>query len=235
MKTKRLIGQAANLSLRLSVFISLFVISCGGNSAKAAKMHFGLQASPELSWIKPNFAGAKFDGLTFGYKYGLYTAYDFTEHYSLSTGVQISNRGGKFSFSDGIGIVPTSTDIHHQIQYLDIPLSLKMTTTEIGYITYYGEFGVLPSFRLKARSDVENFVAGVSMNKTENINSVKDINPITLALHIGLGMQYSLSESTSLLMGLYINNGFTDILHDTETIKFKANANQAGLTVGFLF
>ena len=125
--------------------------------------------------------------------------------------------------------------VHHQIQYLDIPLSLKMTTTEIGYITYYGEFGLLPSFRLKARSDVENFVAGVSMNKTENINSVKDINPITLALHIGLGMQYSLSESTSLLMGLYINNGFTDILHDTETIKFKANANQAGLTVGFLF
>jgi hypothetical protein len=232
MKTKRLMGLSNNLSMRLCVFL-IYGFMMVAVPSQAAKIHFGLQASPELAWIKPNFTNARYDGLTFGYKYGLYAAYDITDHYAFATGVQISNRGGKFTYNDTLGV--TSTDIRQRIQYLDIPLNLKMTTNEIGYITYYGEFGLLPSVRLKARSDVEPFVAGVSLGKTENINSVNEINPVNLALHLGIGMQYSVTESTSFLVGAYFNNGFTDMLHDTKPMELKANGNQVGLSVGVLF
>lgn len=234
MKTKRLMGLSPLISMRLCLFL-FTVLLLGSNNTRAAKLHFGLQANPELSWIKPNFTNAGYAGLTFAYKYGLYAAYDITEHYAFATGVQISNRGGKYSYYDSLGIVATSYNIRQRIQYLDIPLNLKMTTNEIGYITYYGEFGLLPSIRLKAHSDVETLINTVSIDKVENVNTVKDINPVNLALHLGLGMQYSLTESTSFLVGAYFNNGFTDLLRDTKLMELKANGNQVGLSVGILF
>ncbi len=234
MKTKRLMGLSPRISMRLCLFL-FTVLLLGLNNAHAAKLHFGLQANPELSWIKPNFTNASYDGLTFAYKYGLYAAYDITEHYAFATGVQISNRGGKYSYYDSLGIVATSYSIRQRIQYLDLPLNLKMTTNEIGYITYYGEFGLLPSIRLKARFDEETFVNNVSQAKLENSNNLKDINPVSLALHLGLGMQYSLTESTSFLVGAYFNNGFTDMLRDIKSMELKANGNQVGLSVGILF
>ncbi len=49
---------------------------------------------------------------------------------------------------------------------------------------------------------------------------------------IGGGVEYTLSGSTTLLLGVQFNNGFMDIADGDD---LKANSNYLALTVGILF
>jgi hypothetical protein len=49
---------------------------------------------------------------------------------------------------------------------------------------------------------------------------------------IGGGIEYTLSGSTVLLVGVQFNNGFLDVSDDEE---LKMNSNLLGLSVGILF
>jgi len=37
--------------------------------------------------------------------------------------------------------IPRNIDQSYNLKYVEIPLSLKLRTNEIGYLTYYGNFG----------------------------------------------------------------------------------------------
>src|ERR1035437_10255794 len=50
--------------------------------------------------------------------------------------------------------------------YLTIPLTLKMQTQEIGMMTYFGQFGLNNSFRLKAKAD-DNLIKFAADNITQ--------------------------------------------------------------------
>ncbi|MEP7169437.1 MAG: porin family protein, partial [Bacteroidota bacterium] len=120
---------------------------------------------------------------------------------------------------------------NYTIRYIEVPLTLKMKTNPIGYIRYYGQFGLAPGFLIGAKGTEEH-----SDNKTLNDADAKErINNFNISLVIGLGIEYNLSGNTNLLLGVIYKNGFSDVLNETKYLEGKANANTIGLTVGILF
>ncbi len=104
----------------------------------------------------------------------------------------------------------------YKATYISVPLLLKLKTREIGNMVYYGEFGLSSYFRWKGRSNDEVIVldaahAGSSEMKN-NLMISKDVSIYTAALNFGLGTEWNLAGTTSLLLGMNFNLGFTNAL-----------------------
>jgi opacity protein-like surface antigen len=111
----------------------------------------------------------------------------------------------------------------YRLQYVEVPLTLKLRTNEIGYITYWGQFGIVPGLNINAKGDdTVDFLYGKSDTgwgetdrvsfSSEDEDIKNDINIFRVGLLIGAGIEYSLSGNTAVLAGITYNNGFTDVL-----------------------
>ncbi len=196
----------------------LFVCTLFFISSHAQDMKFGLTVSPHMNWFRAETD--RIDSkVRVGLKYGAIGEFYFAENYAFAVGVNHVITGGSFQtdgndyimfeqgeiVNDEIDTVPQFNDYKLNLQYIEVPLTLKLKTNEIGYLTYYGQIGVTPGVKLKGR------VNASSNNQNEdlqNTNVLKDINFINLALTVGGGIEYSLTKDVSLLAGLYYNNGF---------------------------
>jgi hypothetical protein len=129
-------------------------------------------------------------------------------------------------------------------------------------MTYYGEFGLNSAFRWKGKVndkvavlDAPNY--GAIESKT-NINHTREYSIYTAALNFGLGTEVNLSGTTSFIVGVNYNLGFTNALYqkskylerrtnsptfnpnDPSTYSFqpleqKIKQNAVVLTLGVLF
>ena len=196
------------------------------------KVRFGLQFSPNLSWFKANTEGYKSEGTKFGFSYGLSLEYFMTKNYLFSSGISVLQTAGNISYKgvfNGLNVqndlvyVPSDIYVSYKIKYLEIPLVLKLRTNEIGYLTYFGQFGLKAGFNYSAKSDYE-YIYGSSVSKIFSNDAKEDINWINLSLVIGVGLEYNISGNTSLSLGLTFNNGFINQL-DTKLNELDVNGN----------
>jgi len=216
---------------------------------------FGLKAIPSISFLKSNVNDFKNTKPKANFGYGLIAEFNFAPNYGFFTGIEINDNGGNIDYlSDSIFYKPEGdtnrfyiNSRKFAIKYLNIPLLLKLKTNEIGFLKYYGQFGIDAGFRLKATAnDNGQYVATSASDKT-NVNIEQDINLIRLALNIGMGAEYNLSGSTSMVFGLNYSNAFTNFLrkeskdlykvtnNTPDLLKQNAYNSYVALTVGILF
>ncbi|MBB6502749.1 porin family protein [Pedobacter cryoconitis] len=172
----------------------------------------GLTAHPTFGWAKPQ--NGKGDGFSLGFAYGLLADFNFAENYSFSTGLTITSINGKTTeinprpYYDATAYPnPTAYNLKYKMQYIEIPLTVKLKTEKIGDVRWYGQFGLSNDFNISARQDVS--VAGKSIVQDDHIG--KDTNFYRAGLIIGAGLEYDVARNTSVTTGLTFNNGFTDI------------------------
>jgi hypothetical protein len=219
------------------IFIVITAILLAGSSfaQNESKLHFGLKAAPSLAWFRTDTKGLNSDGSKFGFSYGLITEFNFADNYAFVTGIDIAYRGGKFKQDTNIGdTIITRTNASYTLQYVEVPITLKFKTNEIGYLTYYLQAGVAPAINIRARQAFETETQqGSVITTTEGsgIDIQENINNFNLSMIIGGGVEYTLSGSTVLLLGVQFNNGFLDVFDDDS----KVNSNFLALTVGVLF
>lgn len=198
-------------------------------------LHFGLKAAPSLAWLRTDTKGVESDGSKFGFSYGLITEFRFAPNYAFATGLDVTYRGGKFKSEMTLLDTVTRSSRSISLQYVEIPLTLKLKTNEIGYLTYFLQMGVAPGINIRAKEDYEFTTQSgtYTLNGTEDNRDIKaDINNFNLSMIIGGGVEYTLSGSTTLLIGVQFNNGFLDVIDGDE---IKANSNYLALTIGILF
>ena len=198
-------------------------------------LHFGLKAAPSLAWLRTDTKGIESDGSKFGFSYGLITEFRFAPNYAFATGLDVTYRGGKFKRAITLLDTITKTTSSISLQYIEIPVTLKLKTNQIGYLTYYLQAGVAPGLNIRAKADYETTLQSgtYTLNGTEsNVDVKDDINNFNLSMIIGGGLEYTLSGSTTLLVGVQFNNGFLDVIDGDE---IKANSNYLALTIGILF
>ena len=202
----------------------------------------GLKASPSLAWLKPETEDYNREGFRLGFSYGLLTEFMLAEHYGFATGIHISYMGGKLVF-------PVNEDFNeetfmekervYRLQNLEIPLTLKMKTREIGYNTYFAKFGFGGSINLKSTADDIFYAADGSSSGSKNGFDIGDDIPLLrVSMILGAGTEYSLGGNTSLVGGITFNNGFTNILKGENEVsgrKQVARSNFLELTLGILF
>lgn len=192
---------------------------------------FGLYGSPNLGWMDPNIPTFAKDGLQprMGFGYGALMDYKFSEspNYLISTGFTIQGFGGGLiepwdtsvysSEFDTTFYYTGKLDRTYRLQYITIPLLLKMRTNEIGYMTYFGAIGMDVGFRTRAfANDDFTWVGDVGPEDQKDVNIKDNINFMRLALNITVGGEYNLSGNTNAYVGIGWHNTFTNIFRNTD-------------------
>lgn len=212
-----------------------------------SKYRLGFKVSPNISWLASDDGNMNVGDKSLQFGYGLNFDIFFAENYAIGTGFNINNTGGKYSYFaqyTGDDFDATGAEIFDmkqvglierdlRLQYLQIPLTFKMKTNEIGYITYWGQFGLGLNMNLKAlSSDNIDYLYYQNKNTLEweksnrvstSMSAPKDIknevNIFSSNLIFAAGIEYNLSGNTSILAGLTFQNGFTDALKGTGVVK----------------
>ena len=103
----------------------------------------------------------------------------------------------------------------------------KLKTNKIGDVRWYGQFGLSNDFKIGARQD-----ASVGNNMiADDVNSSDWTRFYRAGLIIGGGAEYDIDEKTSIMAGLSLNNGFTNI----STNKNSVRNHYVGINIGVFF
>jgi hypothetical protein len=235
-----------------TVFVLVATLAFTQKSSKNLRIGFMLE--PNIAWFHPVENGVQSDGAKVGINYGLMLDYEFAENYIFSTGLKVEHVGGKLSYtanSNKTGyitpdvmnppptIAPTNTANYNiGIQYIQIPFAIKLKTDNRGTMNYWGSFGGFISVPVKARADVQtNFaVGGVTNYSKDNDNVIGLVQPISVGMQIGAGVEIPFADKNSFVVGLTFNNGFIDV---TRNSKFgddgRINLNNIALKLGVFF
>lgn len=196
------------------------------SEAQDQKFHFGFKITPNMAWIKPDQKNLDREGYRFGFTYGVQTEFRLSENYAFATGAQMSYRGGKLkrdSGADSLGNNLADVSTIYKIQYVEIPLTIKMLTNQFNKVRYFGQFGFAPGVMIRALKEV---------GSEDKIDAKKDINFFNVNMIIAAGLEYEISGSTVAFGGIEFNNGFVDVIDGDGGKGF---SNYLGLNIGILF
>ena len=141
--------------------------------------------------------------------------FNFAPNYSFSTALTITSINGKSTEANVLpyyvpGSVPKAYDLKYKLQYVDLPLTIKLKTVKTDGRRWYGQFGLSNSINISAKQDA---VTGGSV-VGDNLNVSDHIKFYRAGLIIGGGGEFDISGNTSVVAGLTFNNGFTNIVTD---------------------
>lgn len=226
----------------------------GSDNSSSPGFRFGIKVTPNVSWFRPGDAKIlEGNGAKVKMGFGLITEFKLAKNYSFATGIEFPNfSGGNLKFvTDSVFYVTEENDTFNirsrsfNMQYVEIPITLKLKTNEIGYLTYFGHVGGYLGVRTKATSTDEGTFYNTSSNtEIKDVNINKEVFLIKAALTVGAGAEYNFSGNTSLVFGVNYMYGVTNALKkksnslknvDGSTFEQRANLDQVVLTVGVLF
>lgn len=211
---------------KIAALLALFCLINQGLQAQK-KFQLGMLLSPSTGWVKSNGENINSEGNKLGFNFGLFGDFNFSENYSFSTGFSIINTGGEISIFDSDPNIKDKTIADIQLRYIQIPLTLKLKTNQIGYITYYGQFGLGIAMNYHARADVVALDGNNQTIATANNTDFEDeVNLLRASMLINIGAEYNLSGSTSIILGLGFDNGFTNIF-DKKAGSFEGANKQS--------
>lgn len=220
------------------IFTLLFLLSLGISASQAQKFRFGISGSTGYAWLKPVSKGLTVDKGAPAFSYGLMFDWNLGDNYAIATGLDISYKGGSLAYSKDTITGGTTANL----QYIEIPLMLKMKTKAIGYFTYFVQFGGSLGVTLNRSGDymlngVNSAASPIAKVSDDKLNDY--YNPITTSFIVSLGTEYNISGKTNLYGSLFFNNAFIDVLTDPKVggkgLEMNARANVAGLKLGIFF
>ena len=204
----------------------------------------GVFFSPGLTWMKPDLSKrVENEGVKLGFNFGLQGDMNIVgENFRLNFGLLANKFGGEIKYLDSIPEFVTNdstysfsknASVDYKLTYISLPIGLKGRTNEIGYMTYFMKAGIQPYIRWKAKADVtQGNIADEPIND--------EMKFMYFDYYIGGGFEYNLGGSTSLVVELVFNNGFSDL---TNTRRYKDKLeetdkiilNHLDLRVGIIF
>ena len=196
---------------------------------------FTVFVDPQFSSMSSDLKAVENDGSKLGVNIGLNMDNFFAKNYAFMTGISIDNTGGNLVFDDdkplqtngGIDTVPAGNSIAYKLQYINIPLGLKLKTNEIGYLTFFTHLGINGGINIKATAEVDDF-------ELDNENISDEIRLFNLGYFIGAGVEYSIGGNSAVVLGLTYTNGFIDITSESDNDS-KVTLSNFAVRIGILF
>jgi hypothetical protein len=192
------------------------------SSPEIKRLRFGFYVAPTLSWMRPTTQKEgpqkqTNDGSKIGFSYGILADYNFASNYTLATGLQINATGGKIATdnpSAANGEV-LSSKYDYSLQYIEIPIALKLRSNEKNNITFFGQAGVTIGANISKKATYTVIEKGDPDNTTFESDSKEKIRgsfgaiaPVMFQMNIGGGIHYAIDDKLALYAGLFFNNGF---------------------------
>jgi len=176
---------------------------------------FGIHFDPAISWLSTDIKQLTNEGTRPGFCFGLSVNRYFTPNYSFSTGISILNAGGRVVSNDTtylelpnlLAKVLPDKPVVYKIQYITIPIGLKLQTNQIGYLTFFADIGLDPKVVIGRKVDIRSL--DISDEKANN-----ELKMVNLGYHLAAGIEYSMGGNTAIVAGLNFDNNFLDITKD---------------------
>lgn len=190
----------------LYLFLVLFSLSISQEfNNKLNNTRMGLYITPAINFISTDLQGVETNN-NLGVVYGYAIELPLSINHYLESGFAITYKGG--------GIEQSETNIgDYKVQYMTIPIFIKMRSRQVGYFNYFARIGPSLNFKIKEKITHDESAKG----------SVIDIA-------IFLGAEYSLGGDTSVEASIFYNNNITNSMNETHALF-----HQLGLRLGFLF
>jgi len=194
---------------RIFFFAAFFLMT----SAAFAQWEIGLKLTPSISSnrvVAPDAFNFKALNAKTHFGGGVIADYFFSENYAFSTGLIYNARGAgiKYKYNPvdpNDPLIPQEVSDEFSIQYLEIPITLKLYTNDIATDTklYFQAGGSLdPRISAKVNND--------KLDANDEKNS-KHFNFMDISVLIGAGAEKQLGESTKVFAGLSYHRGLADI------------------------
>jgi hypothetical protein len=205
-----------------TIIVTSFNLQAQPGRGPASLFKFGVHADPMITWFSSDNSFVVNKGARPGFNFGISVYRYFGPNYSFSTGINLISTGGRlitdqkisFSLSHGGTIekvnVDSAASIVYKIQYLSIPLGLKLQTNQIGYYTFFTDLGIDPKVVVGGKADIPSL-------SIKNENAMEELRMFNLSYHIMAGVEYGIGGSTAVVVGLGFDNNFLDITKDKST------------------
>jgi len=221
------------------VFLLFFASLFGTISAQYKNSNVRLAAMGEshMSWLFSDDTNHVPGAFRFGGGAELHADFFFRPQIAFSTGVAYTYTGGWMqykesyvvAFQSGFDTLSPGTSMLYKLRYLDVPLGIKFTTREIGYLTWFWDTGINPLLRM-------NSMATTSDDLHDNDYVDKEVANFNLAYHVETGFLYSFGNSLALIVGFSYQNTFLDFTTDyLDKDPENSRINLARLKIGLAF
>ncbi len=178
------------------------------------RISIGVHFDPLISWFGTDNNAVNNDGARPGINAGLMFDLPFSPNYSFSTGLNLINAAGRLVCEDTIllglvdtEIVPANEPVLYKIQYMAVPLGLKLKTNQIGYLTFYSDVGLDPKIRIGGKADIPSL-------EIKGEKATPELKLFNISYHIMAGIEYGLGGNTSAILGIGFENNFLDVTKD---------------------
>ena len=154
-------------------------------------IRFGFQISPTFSWMNTSTNRINPSGTNLGLKLGMIGEFYFRENYAFVSGIGFGfNHGGtlqhelggrywtKSELSSALDTLPDGVKLKYGIQYVEIPIGLKLRTREFGYLRYYIDPAITLGFKTQGKGKIEGVGVG---EDGEDISTVSYTHLIPLS------------------------------------------------------
>lgn len=256
--------------MQINTRLCLCALFCGitfmhtVNAQDNRKVAIGFKVSPNFAWTRIMEGPMENNGLGLGFSYGLMGDINIANNpnYWLSTEFSVTSTPSKIYTNDTLwsddanksGVIHRNTNFNYNLQYLQVPITLKLKTNEIGKFKYWGQFGVSPAFlmqqKLKTASTPSIYGNGTQSHNpnldandkydfkgdagsfTGNGVFQDDVRKARMSLIIGAGIETKISGKTMFSAGLRFDNAFSDVFTDDAV---DGRNNFLGIQLGVFF
>ena len=206
----------SNIRTRLAGFIiTLLMLTTQSPDLFSQETRLSLWTDPLFSWFSSDTQESQNSGIRAGLNIGLGIDHYFRPNYALSTGIFLTTAGGNMVYSDTVllrfknsrtELVPGDKAIY-RLNYLTIPVGIKLRTHQIGYLRFYSNIGLDTRVAISRRINIP-----AQEIKGESVTD--ELSLFNIGYHIHAGIEYSLGGSAAFIFGLGYENSFFDVTKD---------------------
>lgn len=239
-------------------FIVLFAFTAIGAQAQTKSdnvfktFRFGLYTGPTFNSLKAvaseseNYMVTR-TGNNVGFSLGICADYNLNDRYAVFSGVSLDWRGGSMSAIHDTTAIKSnyvrSSFVKYKLQYLTIPIGLKMKAAQVGNLKIFAQTGIDLAFLLSQKGDYTvTPIAGQSITKTkQKLGGIATTVPVNIGWMLGAGAEYEINDKNSVFFTILYRNGFSDVTtpqNNDDGFKFSdgnIRSNTIALRVGYYF
>jgi hypothetical protein len=219
----RIIKSENKKKIILFLIIALIV----NGIADAQDYRYGIYAAPVISWFRTDAENISNKGARAGFDFSISAERRLTDNWHFTSGLAFTNTSARlvnanssfFRFHDYTAIVAAGEPVIYSLQFLSVPVGIKIKTDETGYFTYFAEFGLDPEVVITGKVDIpsDNIKGKVAMTEIKRFNA---------GYHLKAGTEYSIDGNTSLILAMGYETNIFDITKDFESLETDRTINK---------
>lgn len=219
------------------ISLGLLILAGSYQARSQEGMRFSFNLDPQFAWLRSSDDSISPDGSIIHIRAMLEMDYFFASNYAFYLGFGVNNLGGKLLYQreqdylsdDDTVTIVAGQKVKMNLQYLDIPLGLKLKTEELGYNTIFLQLGFNPMINLNARVSSDTESANGPLDRKGIKNSM---NLFHLGYHLGAGVEHRLGGNTAIIGGVRWTSGITNI---SKKDGADLILNSLSINIGILF